>query len=165
MQSNNDAGPGVPPAANVAQDVYRLKDFLHSIFHCDCWAVCLETPFVPVCAIFYAPRTILHFSIPSTRNSGFHGSFCREALFPFLPSRLVRVTFSVHARETFGYINFCLGCARWLCAKDVPVIRVNVEGSNILSRVDCWASWLECGASGKFEVLRRLLELWNYGGE
>lgn len=69
------------------EDVYRLKNFLHSIFRpviveLFVWAhnSCLR-------AIVYAPPSILHFSIPSTRNSGFHA-------FPFVEQHFIHASSS-----------------------------------------------------------------------
>lgn len=84
MQSNNDAQLGHFLAE---QGVYRLKNFLHSIFRpviveLFVWAhnSCLR-------AIVYAPPSILHFSIPSTRNSGFHA-------FPFVEQHFIHASSS-----------------------------------------------------------------------
>lgn len=72
------------------EDVYRLKNFLHSIFRpviveLFVWAhnSCLR-------AIVYAPPSILHFSIPSTRNSRFHA-------FPFVEQHFIHASSSSHS--------------------------------------------------------------------
>lgn len=100
------------------EDVYRLKNFLHSIFRpviveLFVWAhnSCLR-------AIVYAPPSILHFSIPSTRNSGFHA-------FPFVEQHFIHASSSsrswyMHDRRIifrfsrFLYARMVQRCAFWL---------------------------------------------------
>lgn len=94
------------------EDVYRLKDFLHSIFRpviveLFVWAhnSCLR-------AIVYAPPSILHFSIPSTRNSGFHA-------FPFIEEHFIHASSSSSRSRYTHDRRIIFGFSRFLYARTV----------------------------------------------
>lgn len=96
-------------------------------------------------AIFYAPLSILHFSIPSTRISGFHASFCRQALCIFMP--LLR-----------RGARMCVECVQYL---DAPFC---ISAGYARKSFHCW-SWIDAFFSQvifiSFDVPRREVALWG----
>lgn len=68
-----------------------MKNFLHSIFRPVIVELFVRAHNSCLRAIVYAPPSILHFSIPSTRNSGFHA-------FPFVEQHFIHASSSSRSR-------------------------------------------------------------------
>lgn len=105
---------GVPSWSNVAEDLYRLKDFLHSIFRCDYRAFCLSN----------ATRSRVRYLLRATAHIAF---FCpvysklEDSTLPFVekyfilrlgistrnfqPKENVRITRFLRQRDTISLLE------------------------------------------------------------
>ena len=107
MQSNNDARPRSSSCRNVAGDVYRLKNFLHSIFRYDCPCFLSENATRP--GARYLLRATAHIAF-------FHPVYSKLGIPRFLLSRstLSCLPLSISPRSaqgtsaTFERPSFCV---------------------------------------------------------